>query len=88
MASSSAPRDSTSVPTDAGCAALRISAIAPAATYSTIISPDDPSASAARKALPPLVSGSLSIRIREWVMGAVRASARVAPSSSSDNDAW
>ena len=61
--------------------------MAPAATYSTIIRPDDPSGPAARKALPPLVSGSLSIRIREWVMGAVNASARVVPSSSSDNDA-
>ena len=87
MASSSAPRDSTSVPTDAGCAALRISAIAPAATYSTIISPDEPSTSAARKALPPLDSGSLSILIRECVMGAVRANASVAPSNSRDSDA-
>jgi hypothetical protein len=76
------------VPADAGCAALRISAIAPAATYSTIIKPDDPSASSARNALPPLVSGSLSILIRECVIGAVSASARVMPSSSRDNDAW
>jgi hypothetical protein len=76
------------VPAEAGCAALPISAIAPAATYSTIINPDEPSASLARKALPPFVSGSLSILIREWVIGAVSASASVVPSNSSDSDAW
>ena len=68
----SAPRQHERAGGRQAAPALRISAIAPAATYSTIISPDDPAASAARKALPPLVSGSLIILIREWVMGAVK----------------
>ena len=83
-ACSSTPRDSTALPSAAGAASRRMSAIAEWATYSRIMMPELGGGSVARNGASPVKAGSTSVPSRaaesaEVWNSAARAASRASP---------